>query len=726
MNRTHPLIVSAVALSAFLVFLIQPLAARSLLPAFGGAASVWVTALVFYQVALAGGYLLAHVLNTRLSHRGQTRVLAGLALAACLTLSVLPAPLQISGLAPAWQLLLSLAVSVGPPFIVLTVAGPLIQGWAAGLKTGARQGRDIYSLCAVSSGASLLALLSYPLLMEPLFGTRLQARIWDGLFLIVAILILLISRRVPVVARPVPRPTASSRIPRGDSLRWWLWSAAGVMILTSTSGFIGQEIAAIPLLWVIPLILYLVTWIVAFSGTVHPGPVARGLLGLTALGLMVPAVDIRLSIALVPRLGFGLAGMTLACFCVHAALYGLRPAEDRLTRFYATVAAGGAVGGLLAGVLAIQVLQDWRDLGLAFTLVALLAGGDLVAGLRTGGRRFRPTNPAPWLAILLLTFGAYLVGATGMERPGLRFKHRDFNGLVRVVESGVGNPQRHRLVMFHGATVHGFQFLHPDRRGRPTTYFGPGTGAEIAVTTQRTLVGPDRGLNIGVVGLGVGTMASHLRKTDRMRFYELSPVVAELAGREAGADPSGHQFSYLREAAGEADVVIGDARLSLATELHRNPEGRAYDLLVLDAFAGDAVPVHLLTREAFSLYTAHLAEPGMIAVHVSCNWLDLVPVIYAWAEAENWQALTISTRGGADGVSGNHAVWLLLYRDPATLPLLARQCRPLMAAGKIQVQNLRNIDYGNLRPWTDNRSDLLALMRSRIRLRDKPEVHASR
>jgi hypothetical protein len=310
-----------------------------------------------------------------------------------------------------------------------------------------------------------------------------------------------------------------------------------------------------------------------------------------------------------------------------------------------------------------------------------------------------------------------------MERPGLLYKHRDFHGLVRVVERDAGNPQRHRLVFLHGATMHGNQFLDPDLRSIPTTYFGHGTGAGIAVKAQRVLVGGGHGLDIGVVGLGIGTMAAHLQEQDTMRFYELSPTVAEIAQGRVSLGNSGHRFSYLSDAAGEIDIVVGDARLSLASELTQEPAGHSFDLLVLDAFAGDAVPLHLLTREAFSLFTRHLSDDGMIAVHVSSTWLDLVPVVYAWAESERWQALTISTRGTADGASGNHAVWMLLFRNQATLRILAGQCQPLMAEGKIMVQNLRNVSFGDLSPWTDDRSNLLALMRSKIRLR---KVLASR
>jgi len=730
--------VAAVALGAFLIFLIQPLAARSLLPAFGGSGSVWVTALVFYQVMLAAGYLLAHLVHTRLTMYGQKLTLVLLSAGALLTLSVLPKPMDAGRDFPAMQLLLALATSVGPPFLVLAVAGPLIQGWAATQGDGASTGRDVYSLFAISNGASLLALAGYPFVMEPLWGVLQQGRIWEGLFAVEVVLLIAITMRLKITdpkAAKRENPDNANTQPDRDAgrpriLLWLSWSAAGVMVLTSTSGYIGQEIAAIPMLWVVPLSLYLVTWILTFSGAVRPGVVTRGCLALVALVLIVLAVDFRLSMGFAVKLGFALTGMTLACFTVHASLYQQRPGKRQLTRFYATVATGGAIGGILAGVVAIQIFQDWRDLALAFGLVAFLACGGLIPRLRMHKIMYLQRGPSFWLVSLLSVGCCHLFVATGMERPGLLYKHRDFHGLVRVVEEDAGNPRRHRLVMFHGTTIHGNQFMNPHLRSTPMTYFGRGTGADIAVHAQRVLVGEGHGLNIGVVGLGVGTMAAYLHEQDTMRFYELSPVVAELAQGSGPLGSSGHHFSYLGDAPGEIDVVVGDARLSLASELIKNPNGNSYDLLVLDAFAGDSVPFHLLTREAFTLFAKHLSGDGMIAVHVSSNWLDLVPVVYAWADTERWQALTISTRGNADGVSGNHAVWVVLFRNQAMLQILAEKCQPLMAEGKIIVQNLRNVDYGNLRPWTDNRSDLLALMRSQITLRkgiaSRPITTASR
>jgi hypothetical protein len=429
--QRQPLFVAAVGLGAFLTFTAQPLAARALLPTFGGSGSVWVTALVFYQLVLAAGYLLSHLIHTRLSMRGQTSTLLLLSICALLTLSILRKPVELGGDSPAMQLLLSLATSVGPPLLVLAVAGPLIQGWAATRGSGTSTGRDIYSLYAISNGASLLALASYPFVVEPLLGIPQQGRIWSGLFVAEVLLLVGIAWRVKVSDRRVAEVEDTDRtIVRSDqeaampsTLLSLAWSAAGVMVLTSTSGFIGQEIAAIPMLWVIPLSLYLVTWILTFSGTVRPGAVVCAVLTLAALGLIVLAVDYRLSLDFRVKIGFALTGMTLACLAVHASLYKQRPEPGQLTRFYAAVATGGAVGGIFAGVAAIQLFQDWRDLALAFSLVALLSCGRLAPRLRMHTSVNWHRNPSFWLAGLVLIGCCYLFVVTGMERPGLLYKH---------------------------------------------------------------------------------------------------------------------------------------------------------------------------------------------------------------------------------------------------------------------------------------------------------------
>lgn len=723
---------AAVALGSFLIFLVQPIAARTLLPAFGGSGSVWVVSLAFYQLVLAVGTLLAHLLRTRTSLRTQAIVLIALAATAFLlfraSLPLQPVDVWIDR--PALRLLLSLAASIGLPFLTLALAGPLVQSWSvasSGQPSSGLGGGGIYSLYALSNAASLVALASYSTLFEPRWGIHLQGRLWGWLFAIEVVLIVGLAWRAHGFARPGQRSGQPSEVQdaattgdpsdRGSVLGWGVRAATGVMVLTCTSALIGQDIAAIPLLWIIPLILYLLTWVVAFWDKVRLGATTRSILVLVSLVAIVLAVDPSAQLALKTRLASALTALTLACLAIHAALYRTRPAPIHLTRYYCTLATGGAIGGLLAGVVAVLVLDDWRDVGVAYALAGLLAGADLwIAARGTGVGRTGKLLRLGQIGLLVVPC-VHLFVVTGMDLPGLVYKHRDFHGLVRVVELDADRPARHRLALYHGTTLHGSQRLDPERRAEPTSYYGTATGVGLATRMLQARFGPERGVRFGVVGLGVGSLAAYVRPHDAMRFYELSPTVAALATDPSATGDPRRGFTLLDEAAGPVQVVIGDARLSLAAELEARPRGNGFDLLVLDAFAGDAVPMHLLTREAFDLYRRHLSADGIILAHVSSDWIDLVPLLYALAEAEGWEALTISNRASPDGIGSANSVWVVMMRDNSLLRGLAEQCTPLMDSGDIMVQNRRNVTWGNLQPWTDERGDLLTLMRSHIQAR---------
>jgi hypothetical protein len=731
---TRFLFVATVGLGSFLVFLIQPLAARCLLPEFGGSGSVWITALVFYQVVLALGSLLAHALRSHLGLRGQVAGLLVVMAGALLWQDVPPRPVGLWPDLPGPQLLLSLLVSVGLPFLALAAAGPLVQNWAGRSGCGSWGGRRAYSLFAVSSSAALLALLGYPLLLEPLCSVVQQGRVWMALFclqcLLLAVLFFRVWRRLPA-GRPAsgpgtdaePRATGQTRQHR---ILWLAWSAAGVMVLNSSAGMIGQEFASFPLLWILPLLLYLLTWIAAFRGAWQPGYRTRATLLLAAQVLFVASLAGTGLFGMKQRLAFSLLGMTCACLVVHVQLYRFRPRVRHLTGFSAYLAVGGALGGLTSGVIFVRIFTDWRDLALALGLVTLLFLQDLIPkrnSLQAAGVTWRRVV-APGAG--LIAFSIWLFAASAHQPPGLRHANRDFHGLVRVVEEDAGIPARHRLVLYHGATVHGLQLLDDRLSGMATTYFGRGTGVDLAWRALAALRESGGGLKAGTVGLGTGTLASYLGPGDSMCFYEVSPAVARVAAGEADGPPSDPRFTFLQDSAGQVQVVVGDARLSLARELERNAEGHAYDLLVLDAFAGDGVPIHLLTREAFDLYRRHVGPGGMLAVNVSSNWIDLVPVLYSWADAENWEALTVSTRAAPDGLTVSNAVWVLLFQDREIMSGLAHQCRPLMVQQRIMVQNRRNVEFGNLKPWTDDRADLVRLLRTRIRPRDQTAQAISR
>jgi len=697
-NRSDQFLTTiAVALGAFLLFLIQPLAARAILPGFGGVPAVWAASLACYQVLLFLGYLGAHLLRTRGGGREQAVVVTILVGAALLSLPALPRPSSGGGV---MSLVSVLMLGVGPAFVVLAMGGPLVQAWSRG------RGRGVYGLYAVSNAASLVALLGYPVVFERLFGVMDLSRIWSVLFVVQGVLLILLAWRRRGLRDSMA--VSSIGLPVGTTVRNAGLAAVGVIMLNAVTTWLGQDVASVPLLWTGPLALYLLTWVVAFSGRLHLG--ARTATALTAGSavLMVVLVTPGIVQDILPRIVLGLTALGASCLAVHGALHRRRPGAENLTGFYLGLAGGGAVGGVVSGLLAPFLGAGWTEMVLGFGGAAVLAG-DLGLSSSTNSLRFRVLARAA-LGVL---FGLLLL-TVHQGREGQVLAHRDFHGLIRVFEEHADDPTEHRLVMNHGATRHGVQYIDPQRRRAVTAYFGPTTGGGLAFATCRSLVGDRGGLRVGIVGLGVGTLAAYGRVGDQVRFYELSPAVVSLARGELGDGLPGGGFSFLADCAAETDVVVGDARVSLAGELNRDPAGRRYDLLVIDAFSGDVVPVHLLTTEAFELYTRHLAAEGLIAVHVSSNWLDLRPVLYAWARDHQWRALTIANHAdhGSDGAL--ISTWVLLFRDIDTLRILRDHCTPLMQSGVIQVENRNDVQFGSLQAWTDDRSDLISILRARV------------
>ncbi len=699
-NQTQPfdvLTTITIALGAFLLFLIQPLAARALLPGFGGVPAVWAAALACYQVLLFVGYLGAHLLRTRGSGREQAVIVTVLVGAALLSLPALPRPSDGGGV---WAIITSLMLAVGPAFVVLALGGPLVQSWSRS------SGRGVYSLYAVSNAASLVALLGYPLFFERLLGVTDLSRLWGLLFTIQgALLILLAWRRGHDAGAKLVKHQSISHL---DSLRFVGLAGVGVIMLNAVTTWLGQDVASVPLLWTGPLALYLLTWVVAFSGRVRIGYWTATILVLGAAGIMIALLMPHLVRDLVPRLILGMTALGAGCLAVHGVLFRLRPDANRLTGFYLRLAGGGAIGGVVSGFMAPYLSAGWIEIALGFGIAILLVTEEK----SITGKRSRVSRIAFGIVPTLMWCG--LLVSSMSDRDGEVFGHRDFHGLVRVIEEKSDVENEHRLVMMHGATRHGMQYLTPSRRSAPTAYFGPTTGGGLAFQVRRSVIDEDRGLRVGVVGLGIGTLAAYGHTGDLMRFYELSPAVAALAqGDHADELPRGG-FTFLSDSAAEIDVVLGDARVSMAREINADPKGRRYDLLILDAFAGDVVPIHLLTTEAFGLYERHLEPDGLIAVHVSSNWLDLRPVLYAWAEKNDWRALTIANRAGPAHDGRMFSTWVLLFRDLKTLSALRDHCAPLMQSGVIQVENRDDVNYGLSQPWTDDRSDLISVLRARI------------
>ncbi|HEV2488226.1 MAG TPA: fused MFS/spermidine synthase [Candidatus Acidoferrales bacterium] len=624
--------------SAFLLFQVQPLIAKIILPWFGGVASVWLTCLLFFQCVLLLGYLYSHLLARNFLPRTQGRIHAVLLAASLLTLPILPkATWKPSGPGhPAWHILVLLGLSVGAPYFLLSATSPLLQAWYA----RARISAGAYRFYALSNAGSMLGLITYPLLFEPMLSSSHQAAGWSIAYVIVAILCGAIALRAPNEAsRAMHFQSAEGPRPNWQIMFLWVALAAcGSALLLAVTNHISQNIAAVPLLWVIPLSLYLLSFILCFERRAwyHRGLFLR-LVGL-ALATM--------TFALTPSLAeFSLrfvillycAGLFVCCMFCHGELARLKPEPAHLTSFYVMLALGGALGAAFVALVAPQIFSGYYELHVAMGACAIMV---LVVNHRDPESPFYQARWQPsWLVLVGLAavlIGSLFVTARNQSAPA-RLIARNFYGELRVYDEVAPNvvvfqgsagklaaeDMSYRKLM-NGTIDHGLQFLAPSKRREPTSYFGVNSGVGIALRaaqTQRPV------LRVGVIGLGAGTLAAYSRAGDRYTFYEINPLVVKIADE---------QFTFLKDSPANTDVVLGDARLSLERQ---SPQG--FDVLVVDAFSGDSIPVHLLTREAFELYFRHLKSDGILAIHISNKYLNLRPVVEAAANQLGKEAVLV-------------------------------------------------------------------------------------
>lgn len=686
-------------LGALLSFLLQPLIARSILPWFGGASAVWITAMMFFQCTLLAGYGYTHLLATRLALRGQVLlhlVLLGLSL---LLLPVMPAESwQPAGAEdPRWRILLLLTVTVGLPFLLLTSTAPLMQSWLARLDSQ----REPYAIYALSNTGSMLGLLGYPLLVEPLFGVRQQAQLRSLGFAVFVLTSAWAGRRIlrdtPAARDEVQaggRNESTDAVPRERVLAWTLLSANAVIVLLASTNQLCRDVAVVPLLWVLPLALYLLTFIVCFG---RPAWYRR----LPAAGFMFAALvavtwllhqDFDDDVALPVQVLVYSVVVLACCFVMHGELYRLRPASRGLTGFYLAIAAGGALGGLLVNLVAPLLFDGYWEfhLGLLGSVILL---GWLV---HRGYRNLHAKRARAWRAVWTLACAGFAcalglhVHAYGTEAIGAE---RSFYGVLRVYQREGGGRGAFRE-LYHGRILHGAQYLDPRYRRQPSSYYGPSSGVWVAVGVQRLLASQRTGspaLRIGVIGEGAAAFAAHGRKGDSLRFYELDPAVDRIARRH---------FTYLEDTPAAISVVYGDVRVSLAHELREGSQ--AFDLLVVDAFSGDGIPVHLLTTEAMTLYRRHLAVGGVIAFHISNRYFDLLPVVRGLAEDAGLGLARIASEGAAPGESASD--WVLLSAERNFLTQIrAGRAAPNASGASV----LWTDDYANvlevLLPGTDAR-----------------------
>lgn len=668
-RRTLTAFAVATFLGAFLLFLVQPMIARFLLPWFGGGAAVWTTCMLFFQVVLLAGYAYAHGGVSRLSPRSQAMVhVALLAAAAAFLLPFLlnrtsppPSAPQGSELAPLGQMLLLLSTSVGLPAFALSATSPLLNAWYA--RAAPEAGAKVYRLYAVSNAGSLLALAAYPFAVEPALSRRAQVVLWSAGFAAFAVLCghcaLRAARSASTAARVAFAADPDERSGAAARLLWLALPACATVLLLATTNTMTHDVAAVPLLWVLPLALYLLTFILAFDARRwYRRNVAGVPLVAAAAGICWVLLGADAGASVVARITLLASAMFVCCMVCHGELAALQPPPRELTAYYLTIAAGGALGGALVAVVAPLALDRYAELHVGLWACCLLALVTPYAA-RPAGEKRRQSGLVAMLGIAgLVILGAVLWMARDPYSSGAGTavaRARDFYGVVTVYEADADDPGRARRVIRHAGVTHGLQFLSPQKRRTPTAYYTAESGAGAVFQAARDAGGPRR---VGVVGLGAGSLAAWGAPGDTFRFYELSPTIEWVARRH---------FTFLADTPARCDVVLGDARLSL----EREPP-QAFDVLVLDAFSGHAIPVHLLTREAFALYRRHVAAGGVLAVHVSNRFVDLAPVVAQQGRVGGWEAVMISSDEGDefDGVMA--ADWVLLCDDPGRLAAFRR------------------------------------------------------
>ncbi|KAA6457535.1 hypothetical protein DYQ86_22150 [Acidobacteria bacterium AB60] len=692
MSRLRLLFGIVIFLAAFLLFLVEPMAAKQLLPILGGSAAVWITCLVFFQTALLLGYLYAHWLSGRQASWTHLLVLV-LSTGAAIAWAI---PGSISGdshLPPALAVFFALSTWIGLPFLALSATSPLLQVWWARLESGPIP----YRLYALSNIGSLLALALYPSLVEPALTLHAQRTAWAASFVLFAILCATLTLKsavpgsVPVLSTDSEMQTDAPPASRSQKLLWLLLPMGAAMQLSTVTAYLTANVAAIPLLWVLPLGVYLLTLILAFQFRVAlPWNIIARVMVVLLGGLAYSLHNTNASWPLWISLIFFLGELFFACIFCHVEAVRLRPQRSsEATLFYLLFAAGGALGSFLIGIAAPLVFAYNLDLPVTFFITAVLA---LLVNWRNGWNQ-RLLWGVATVAMVAVTF---MVRYSYAHNTTVAV--RNFYASLRVTQDLFSYPGTTVRTLLNGSIQHGTQiFGTEDLRHTPTTYYARNSGVGVALeyccsgsdaSGAEGAVGRTAGAccdkrprNIGVIGLGAGTVAAYGRSGDHIRFYEINPAVPPIAR---------NVFTYIRDSPAQTDIVEGDARSSLASEPPQN-----FNVLVVDAFSGDAIPIHLLTSQALALYRKHLAPGGIIAFHISNRHVDLGPPILKLAESAGLEARRITIDTPAD--PGEYvSTWILVTADPQFFALPDVSPR---------VHTIR--PKPGLRVWTDDYSALL-------------------
>ncbi len=679
----------SIFLSAFLLFQVQPLIAKIILPWFGGSAAVWSAAMLFFQLLLLAGYGYAHLSIRYLRAKSQMLLHAALLLISCALLPILPSPAWQPTEAgdPTLRILGLLAATIGLPYFLLSSTSPLLQAWYV-----RRSGSGIpYRLFALSNFGSMLALISFPFVVEPWLTSHQQAYTWSGLYILFAGLCgytaWLSASRSPIPAAASPSMPVDSVIETTPAVRpsfaqmalWIALAACASSLLVSVTNHLSQNVAPIPLLWVVPLALYLGTFILSFeSDKIYNRwiflPLLAPALGGMAYMIFTDSGNLQIR-KLIP--GFA-AALFICCMMCHGELARRRPAPQYLTIFYLMISLGGAIGGIFVAIVAPRMFHSYLELPVGLVACAILTTIVLwqVVPNQTGARLLRLL-----LMVGVGSLGGYLVRHHREEAKDYRLSERNFYGVLRVKDELAANQPTERVLM-HGTINHGSQVLDDKFRYKPISYYGPDSGVGRAMRALQEK-GPVRA---GVIGLGAGVLNAYARAGDRFRVYEINPLVERIAQTE---------FTYFPHSAADKQILMGDARLTLERQ-----ESQQFDILAVDAFSSDAIPIHLLTREALAIYFRHLKPDGILALHISNRYLDLAPVCARGASDFGKTATSISDEPD-DANFILDSTWVLVTSNDALL-----HSHPFDTADSSVATA-----PASFRTWTDNYSNVIQIFR---------------
>lgn len=681
---------ATMGLAGFLLFLVQPMAGKLILPWFGGSASTWIVSMLFFQAALLAGYVYAYGLSLPLAVSTQAKIQIGVVAAALVMLPVAPSQgwRPTGSEDPTWRILAILAASVGFPYMVLATTTPLLSRWLVRAAPGVSPARFF----AIANAGAFAGLLAYPFVVEPNLTSREQTLAWSAGFAIYAALLIACAvtvLRVPHKETAPPAPPAGARNGASEPFALWIaFSALGSVLLLATSNAITLYSAVVPFLWVLPLGLYLLSFVVAFGAPRVYRRRAWALAFLASCGVELLLTYPDTPGELLTQLVVESAVLFSGCMICHGELARRQPAAERLPKFYLAVAAGGALGGLLTAVVAPLLLKQYFEHQFALLAIAFVALAHLI-GARSGLMK----------AAAGVTGAFFVIGAASAvlneldTRSILVERVRNFYGVLEVVKEHEGNPEKYSLALRQAGVDQGWQLQKDEFRLTPPCGYDEASALGLALNHQarRRSEGPDTPLRIGVVGLGAGMVAGLGHTGDVLRYYELNPAVVDLAHR---------YFSFLRDGKAKADVLVGDARLVMERQLELGQK-QEFDILVMNAFRGASPPMHLMTKEAFETYLAHLSPDGVLAINFDVDTFEMAPLHRGMARLFGLGVRWFETPKGADCEAP--ISWALYTRDATffDLPDVARAASPWRDRGRSEIV------------WTDRSSNLMSILNLR-------------